>query len=50
MRQIRLGWARTYDAEYVALANLLECRLVTTDGRLWRAVGHLVQVIGPTEV
>src|SRR5258708_1618898 len=24
-----LGWAKTYDAEYVALASLLGCRLVT---------------------
>lgn len=30
------GWARTYDAEYVALARLLECRLVTADARLRR--------------
>ena len=26
-----LGWAKTYDAEYVALARLLDCRLVTLD-------------------
>ncbi len=46
----QLGWARTYDAEYVALANLLGCRLVTIDGRLRRGAGHLVQIVGPTEI
>ncbi len=28
------GWAKTYDAEYVALAGLLRCRLVTIDEAL----------------
>lgn len=31
-----LGWAKTYDAEYLALAQLIGCRLVTLDGRLRR--------------
>lgn len=35
----RFGWAKTYDAEYCALADLLGCRLVTTDRRL-RAAGE----------
>src|SRR5437867_3405936 len=39
------GWARTYDAEYVALAQLLRCRLVTADGRLLRASRRLGFVI-----
>ena len=30
----RFGWAKTYDAEYVALARLLNCRLLTLDARL----------------
>ena len=33
----RLGWAKTYDAEYVALAQMLDCDLVTIDLRLHRA-------------
>src|SRR5256886_7937475 len=30
----RLGWAKTYDAEYLALAWLLRCRLLTRGARL----------------
>jgi predicted nucleic acid-binding protein len=33
-----LGWAKTYDAEYVALTKILGCRLVTLDMRLNRSV------------
>ena len=46
----RLGWAKTYDAEYVALAAALECPLVTLDARLKRRAAELATVIGPTEV
>ena len=45
-----LGWAKTYDAEYVALARLLDCRLLTVDRRLHRGVRWLVAIIGPTEL
>jgi predicted nucleic acid-binding protein len=45
-----LGWAKTYDAEYVALASLLSCRLVTVDGRLRRGADRLGFVLGPTEL
>lgn len=45
-----LGWTKTYDAEYVALANLHGCRLVTTDERLRRGAARLGFVVGPTEL
>jgi predicted nucleic acid-binding protein len=45
-----LGWAKTYDAEYVALASLLGCRLVTVDARLRRGADRLGFVVGPTEL
>jgi predicted nucleic acid-binding protein len=44
-----LGWAKTYDAEYVALAQLLGCPLMTIDGRLARSAGHLVSIVGPAD-
>lgn len=44
------GWAKTYDAEYLALARLLECRLVTLDARLRRATERLGLVISPSEL
>lgn len=45
-----LGWAKTYDAEYVALAQLLGCRLVTLDARLRRVTDKLAIVISPAEL
>jgi predicted nucleic acid-binding protein len=46
----RLGWAKTYDAEYLALARLLKCRLLTTDAKLKAAGSTIVKVIGPAEL
>jgi predicted nucleic acid-binding protein len=45
-----LGWAKTYDANYVALARILVCRLVTLDARLRRGTARFGFVIGPTEL
>jgi predicted nucleic acid-binding protein len=42
-----LGWAKSYDAEYVALAEALACPLLTIDVRLIRSAGSLVELIGP---
>ena len=46
----RLGWAKTYDAEYVALASLLKCGLLTTDAKLQDAASKLVGVMGPLDL
>jgi predicted nucleic acid-binding protein len=45
-----LGWAKTYDAEYVALARLIGAPLVTIDARLARRAGGLARILGPTEL
>ncbi len=46
----RLGWAKTYDAEYVALARLHGCALLTIDARLARAAAREVQIMGPADL
>ncbi len=46
----QLGWAKTCDAEYVAMAGLLGCRLVTIDRRLRRGADRLGYVVTPTEL
>lgn len=45
-----LGLAKTYDADYLALADLLGCRVVTVDGRLRRAADRLGLVVLPAEL
>lgn len=45
-----LGWAKTYDAEYLALARLVGSRVVTLDARLRRGADRLGLVVGPTEL
>jgi predicted nucleic acid-binding protein len=37
----------SYDAAYVALAEVLDATLVTTDGRLARTHGHRARVVSP---
>jgi predicted nucleic acid-binding protein len=46
----QLGWAKTYDAQYVALARLLGCRLLTADARLARGASRLVEVVAPADL
>lgn len=45
-----LGFAKTYDAEYLALARLTECRVVTLDQRLRRGADRLGLVVTPAEL
>ena len=47
---VSLGWAKTYDAEYVAAAAAASVPLVTLDARLARGVAGLVMVMGPADV
>jgi predicted nucleic acid-binding protein len=45
-----MGWAKTYDAEYLALARLLEGRVVTLDARLRRGADRLGLIVLPDEL
>jgi predicted nucleic acid-binding protein len=45
-----LGWAKVYDAHYVALARLLRCRLVTIDERLLRGIARFEIAVRPREI
>jgi predicted nucleic acid-binding protein len=45
-----LGWAKTYDAEYLALAELLDGKVLTVDSRLRRGADRLGLVLLPTEL
>jgi predicted nucleic acid-binding protein len=45
----RLGWAKTYDAEYLALARILKCRFLTIDRKLRQVGAAYAQVIGPED-
>lgn len=43
-----LGWAKSYDAEYVVLAQRLGAPLATLDVKLGRSVAALVEVLDPS--
>lgn len=45
-----MGWGRTYDAEYLALARLCEGRVLTLDARLRRGGDRLGLVVAPHEL
>ncbi len=47
---VELGWAKTYDAEYLATARILGCRVVTLDMRLRRGADRLGLVVTPGEL
>jgi len=42
-----LGWAKTYDAEYVVLARRIGCPLLTTDQRLLRGAARSAEILDP---
>ena len=45
-----LGWAKTYDAEFLALARIAGAKVLTTDGRLHRGAARTGLVITPAEL
>jgi len=45
-----MGWAKTYDAHYVALAGLLDSKLVTLDERLIRGIERLDIAVRPRDL
>ena len=45
-----LGWAKTSDAEYVALAIREDLPLVTLDARLQRGARGVATIIAPRDV
>lgn len=46
----RVGWSKSYDAEYVALAQIERARLVTFDGRVRVRAASFVEVVDVADV
>jgi predicted nucleic acid-binding protein len=46
----KLGWAKTCDAEYLAVAMALGCPVLTRDERLQRGAGHVVRLLDPSSL
>ena len=47
---VELGWAKTYDAEYVALARMLAAPLLTRDARLVRGASRVLSSVNPDHI
>ncbi len=45
-----LGWAKTYDAEFLALARLEDAQVLTADGRLRHGADRTGLVLDPSEL
>lgn len=45
-----LGLAKTYDAEFLALARIEGCKVLTTDARLRRSADRTGLVMDPSEL
>jgi predicted nucleic acid-binding protein len=45
-----LGWAKTYDAEYLALADLYRCPILTVDGKMARVAAEEIDVLSPADL
>jgi predicted nucleic acid-binding protein len=43
----QLGWAKTYDAEYVVLARSLGARFTTADAKLSRSLARTIDLVDP---
>ena len=47
---VDLGWAKTYNAEYVALARMLAVPLLTRDARLVRGASRVLSAVNPDDI
>lgn len=45
-----LGWAKTYDAEFLALARIRRCRTVTGDARMLRGAARTGLVVSVVDL